>query len=153
MTGPNVAPVTARVGLDFNGLEQAFPEVDPGLIPFGHRVLVQIRSAKDRTAGGLYIPEETRETELWNTQVAKVIAVGPVAFHNRDTLEKWPEGEWCQVGDYVRVPKYGGDKWYVDLPDATAKELHVSRALFCLFHDTDIIGKITGDPLEVVAFL
>jgi co-chaperonin GroES (HSP10) len=112
-------------------------------------VLVQIRFPKKRTAGGLYVPEETRETELWNTQVAKVITLGPVAFSNRDTLEPWPEGNWCQPGTYVRIPKYGGDRWQVTLP-GTNHEF----ALFVLFKDHDIIGEVPEEyVLEMVAFL
>ena len=31
-------------------LDQAFPEADPGVIPFGSYVLIQIRSPKVKTA-------------------------------------------------------------------------------------------------------
>lgn len=140
---------TTSLTYSYEGLAEAFPEVDSGVKPYGHRVLVQIRTAKSRTAGGIIIPNDTRETELWNTQVAKVITLGPVAFKNRDTLESWPEGEWCQPGIYVRVPKYGGDRWYVPVPGSDAKV----QALFTLFKDTDLIGEVTGNPLDVVAFI
>lgn len=129
-------------------LDAAFPTVDAGLIPFGTRVLVQIRSPKTRTRGGIILHKETQETEQWNTQVAKIIALGSVAFSNRDTLKLWPEGQWCKPGDYVRVPKYGGDRWQVPVPERDGE-----FALFTLFKDLDIIGQITGDPLAVVAFV
>jgi len=138
---------TNRSTFDYDSLKQAFPEVDPGCGAFGSRVLVQIRTPKTKTAGGLYLPEETRETELWNTQVAKVILLGPVAFRNRETLELWPEGEWCKPGDYVRVPKYGGDRWKVQVPGSN------DEALFVLFNDLNMVAPITGDPLAIVAFI
>ena len=128
-------------------LEVAFPKADPGLKPLGARVLVQIRSPKLKSAGGIALVDSSRETEKWNTQVGRVIALGPVAFSNRDTLKPWPEGEWCKVGDFVRVPKYGGDRWEVPV------EGREEPALFVLFKDLDIIGQITGDPLAVVAFI
>lgn len=128
-------------------IEEAFPKADPGLKPLGHRILVQIRSPKLKSAGGIVLGNDTRETEKWNTQVAKVIDLGPVAFCNRDTLKPWPEGQWCKVGDFVRVPKYGGDRWEVPV------EGREEPALFVLFKDLDIIGQITGDPLAVVAFI
>lgn len=143
MTGPK--PLV-KLEYSYADLEEAFPEVDPGLVPFGSRILVQIRTPKTRTKGGLYVPEESRQTELWNTQVAKVIALGPVAFKNRDTLETWKEGAWCEIGAYVRCPKYGGDRWEVPISDS-------ARALFVLFNDLDIIGRVTINPLDVVAFL
>jgi co-chaperonin GroES (HSP10) len=133
--------------LDYGSLVDAFPDVKPGLIPFGDKVLVQIRTPMTRTKGGLYVPQESRETEQWNTQVAKVVALGPVAFMNRDTLQPWPEQAWCKVGDYVRCPKYGGDRWEVPVPGK------VDAALFVLYRDIDLVGKIEGDPLAMVAYL
>ena len=54
-------------------LDEAFPEVDPMMAPYGARVLVQLRAVKEKvTSAGLYIPEETKETEKWNTMIGKV---------------------------------------------------------------------------------
>ncbi|MEN9936044.1 MAG: Chaperonin 10 Kd subunit [Chloroflexota bacterium] len=135
-----------KVEFAFDGEEDAFPVMDPGVQPFGSRVLLQIRRAKTKTKGGIFLAGETRDTEMWNTQVAKVIAMGPLAFHNRNTMEPWPEGAWVHVGDYVRAPKYGGDRWSVRTEDG-------EEILFVIFNDLDLLGKITGDPLAVKAFL
>ena len=93
-----------------DALANAFPAVEAGIQPFGSRVLVQIRTPKKKTDGGIIIDLGTQDTEKWNTQVAKVISVGPLAFRNRNTMDAWPEGDWCKPGDYVRVAKYGGDR-------------------------------------------
>jgi co-chaperonin GroES (HSP10) len=135
-----------KVEFQYEGEADAFPVVDPGIQPFGSRVLIQIRRAKSKTKGGIILAGETRDTEMWNTQVAKVIAMGPLAFHNRNTMEPWPEGNWVNIGDYVRAPKYGGDRWSVRIEDG-------EEILFCLFNDLDLLGKITGDPLAMKAFL
>jgi co-chaperonin GroES (HSP10) len=128
-------------------LEEAFPQVDPGAVPVGGRILVQWRQTrKTVTSAGIVIVEETKETEKWNNQVAKVIAVGPLAFKKRDTLEPWPEGNWVNVGDYVRMPKWGGDRWEVPMGDDES-------ALFSIFNDHEVIAKVTGNPLNVKAFL
>ena len=142
-----------RLELDYDSVDQAFPEVDPGLVPYGSRILVQKRSPRTRLKSGLYVPDETQETEFWNTQVAKVITLGPAAFKNRDTLEVWPEGEWCKKGTYVRVPKYGGDKWFVEVPEEEAQRTGVEKACFVLFNDLDMVGEITCDPMDVIAYL
>lgn len=129
-----------------DALAEAFPAVDAGVQPFGSRVLVQIRTPRKVTRGGIILSTETKDTEKWNTQVAKVISVGPLAFKNRNTQESWPEGDWCKPGDFVRVPKYGGDRW----------EVAISRddsAMFVIFNDLDIIGQVTGDPLAIKAFI
>lgn len=131
-------------------LQEAFPEVDPGAVPVGGRVLVQWRQTiKKTTSSGIMLVEETKETEKWNNQVAKVIAMGPLAFKKRDTLEPWPEGSWVEIGDYIRVPKWGGDRWEVPYGNPEDGE----TALFSVFNDHEVIAKVTGDPLKVRAFL
>ena len=133
-----------------DALAEAFPAVNAGVQPFGSRVLVQIRTPKTKTAGGIILHIDSRDTEKWNTQVAKVISVGPLAFKNRDTQQTWPEGEWCKPGDFVRVPKYGGDRWEV-LIDRGNREKEA--AMFVIFNDLDIVGQVTGDPLAIKAFI
>lgn len=129
-----------------NALDQAFPSADPGVTPLGSRVLVQIRNPKTTTASGIILDLGSKETEKWNTQVAKVISVGSLAFHNRNTMEPWPEGAWCKPGDFVRVAKYGGDRWEIQLPSGDI-------ALYVIFNDLDIIGLVSGDPLAMRAFI
>jgi len=128
-------------------LAEAFPDADPGVQPFGSRVLVQIRNPRQRTASGIILDSGTQETEKWNTQAAKVIAVGPLAFKNRNTMESWPEGDWCKPGEFVRVPRYGGDRW--EIPRGKDE----GAALFVIFNDLDIVGRVTGDPLSMRAFI
>lgn len=130
-----------------NALAEAFPAVDAGIQPFGSRILVQIRNPRQKTASGIILTADTKSTETWNTQVGKVISVGPLAFKNRNTMASWPEGDWCQAGDFVRVAKYGGDRWSVPLSG------DAGEALFVIFNDLDIVGKVTGDPLAIRAFI
>ena len=132
-----------------DALAEAFPAVNAGIRPFGSRVLIQIRTAKSKTAGGILLTTDTSETEKWNTQIGKVVSVGPLAFKNRNTMESWPEGNWCLEGDFVRVAKYGGDRWEVPIPDAA----HGESAMFVIFNDLDIMGSVEGDPLKVKAFI
>ncbi len=143
------AYVTNKVDYGYTSLEDAFPDVDPGVEPLGSRVLVQLRSAKTRTKGGIILTQEVQETDQWNTQVAVVRAVGPIAFRNRNTMEQWKEGAWVGVGDYVRVPKYGGDRWSVKIAEDGGQR----EVLFILFNDLDLIGKVVGSPLEMRAFI
>ena len=161
-----------------DAMAEAFPAADAGVQPYGSRVLVQIRTPKTVSEGGIYIPSNSRDTEKWNTQVAKVISLGPLAYKNRNTAMSWPEGDWCKPNDFVRVPKYGGDRWEVtlpkkksplnqpllfDSPKSVAPSIESSLAknaidgeepaLFVIFNDLDIIGKVTGDPLAIKAFI
>jgi co-chaperonin GroES (HSP10) len=130
-----------------NAMAEAFPAVDAGIQPFGSRVLIQIRTPKKKTSGGIILDIGTQDTEKWNTQIGKVISLGPLAFKNRNDMTAWPEGAWCQAGEFVRVAKYGGDRWEVKVPDSD------ESAMFVIFNDLDIIGQVTGDPLKIKAFI
>lgn len=126
-------------------LKQAFPAADPGVKPLGSRILVQIRTPEAKSKGGIILTDSDKDTQMWNTAVAKVVDVGPLAFHNRNTAELWPEGAWCGVGEFVRVPRYGGDRWVVINAEG-------EKAYYVLFNDLDVLGKVTTDPLEIRAF-
>jgi co-chaperonin GroES (HSP10) len=143
----------SQTGQAFDDAEVAwaFPSVDPGAKPLGGRIMVQLRRAKKRaTKAGIILVSETKETEKWQNMVAKVIEIGPLAFRKRDTMEAWPEGSWCQPGDYIRVPKWGGDRWEVKVPGEDDLE---DPALFMILNDHEVIAKVTGNPLEMKAFL
>jgi len=160
----------------YSSLDEAFPAVDPGIRPLGAVVLVQIRQPKRFSAGGVELIAETRATEYYNTQVAKVIAFGPLCFKTvktieaplpgvapQDVLVDYVEGSWFQLGEFVRVPRYGGDRFAVEYdhvyrlkePGSDHFEPSTRREeiIFCLFKAKDILGVITGDPLKVKAFL
>lgn len=156
--------VVGQVGnitFGYADVDDAFPAVDCGHTPMGRFVIVQIRSPKSRTAGGFILSEMDKETEYANTQVARVVAIGPAAFKNDRSGDEWPEGPWYAVGDFVRAPKYGGDRWATKfhrqvperqvgrtlLPAAT----EVEDVIFAMFRETDIRLKVTK-PLEIKAF-
>jgi co-chaperonin GroES (HSP10) len=128
-------------------VEEAFPDVDCRHIPLHNTLIVQYPRSSVKSKGGLLLVEDTRATNQANVQVVKVISIGPVAFKNRETLEPWPEGAWCQVGDFVRVGKYTPDRWNIPLgPDEGV-------VMFGLIEDLNIRAKIIGNPLSVPAYV
>jgi co-chaperonin GroES (HSP10) len=129
-------------------MDLAFPNVDPEFKPFGTFVLIQIRTPKMASKGGIALLQDARDTEYDNTQVAKVIALGPVAYKNRTTLEPWPEGDWVKPGVFVRAPKYGGDRFRRPIPGRNGE-----WATFVTCKDLELTGEHTGDPLDVAAYL
>jgi len=129
-------------------LEWSYPDVDPGVAPLGGRVLVQLKRVKKTTTSGIVLVNETRDQEKWNTQTAKVVSIGPLAFKKKDTMETWPEGTWADVGDFVRVPKWGGDRFEVVIANEPDEP-----ALFMMINDHELIAKVTGDPLGYNEYL
>lgn|SRR5574337_36045 len=122
-------------------LETAFPEVPAGIHPLGARVLVQLRSVKSKTASGLVLARDTRQFNQEMGQFAKVVELGSLAYCNRSTGDRWPEGQWVKSGDIVRVPKYGGDRMARQIPGSD------DTVIFCIFEDHVIGSKV---DLEVM---
>ena len=129
-------------------LAWAFPEVSPGQRPFGGRVIVQLRRIKKKS-GMIIIVDETKENEKWNNMIGKVVAIGPLAFKNRDTMQPWAEGSWAEIGDYVRVPRWGGDRWERKVPTEDGED----PVLFMTINDHELISAVTDDPLSFKAYV
>lgn len=136
-------------GFDVSGtpMEDLFPEVDPGLAPYGSRVLIQLRRVLNVSKGGIILAGATKDAEEWNMQVGKVVAIGPLAFKNRSDGEPWPEGMWSKIGDYVRFPRWGGDRLTVRLDDGG------SPVTILILNDHDLFGGYTGDVRDVRSFI
>lgn len=135
-------------------LAEAFPVIDSGGEALGGRVLIQLRCAKQYSDGGIALPDESQDYEKSMTAVGKVIQLGQIAYRDRDTGEPWPEGAWVKVGDFVRIPKWGGDRWEVVFPEDEEKPPREQRrARFVIYNDREIIGRITGDPLKFIDYV
>lgn len=150
-------------------LDEAFPDVEPEMRPFGVNVIVQIRHPPPKTAIGMIIPPETRATIYYNEQVARVVAMGPLCFKDvvrtergEKTVEDWAGGAWFNVGDFVWIPKYGGIRFHRpfvverDMPDGKGgvRPLEVTEdVIFATYKAKDVIGLIPGDPRRVKTFL
>jgi co-chaperonin GroES (HSP10) len=122
-------------------LESSFPEVKCGIKPLGAGVLVQLRLTKEKTKGGIVLARPTREFNDSVAQFCKVIALGPLAYRNRNTGETWPEGKWILPGDICRCPKYGGDRFAKELPNGDV-------ITFVIFDDRTMTGVIDPEHLS-----
>ena len=85
--------------------EKPNPDVLPELP--GYHVLVRPISIKEKTKGGILLPNSTREDMSYLTTVGEVVALGDLAYHD---MEKFSTGPWCEVGDYVCYGKHTGQK-------------------------------------------
>lgn len=134
-------------------LAYSYPEADPPYLPLGKMIIVQLRTPGDfkiiKTSQGdkkILFADESKDMEKFNIQTGLVRSLGPVAYKNRLTLDEFPEGAWCKPGDFVRVPKYGGERVGVMLDDKR-------EAFFLTVNDTDVLGLVYSDPLAIKAIL
>ena len=109
---------------------------DPTTLPEmpGFHVLVRPASIKNKTKGGIFIPDSTKDDMSYLTTVGKVIALGELAYRD---IDKFPNGEWCTVGDYVCYGKHAGTKLY-----------YQNVKLLLLFDDQVIMRVIDPKDLD-----
>lgn len=120
-------------------IAEHFPEVECGAIPCGAKIIVQLRTLKEVSAGGIILANETKELNEGNTKVARVVKVGQIAFRDRSSGEIWKEGAWAEVGDIILIPAWGGFRFDIPIPGREEK------ATFAIFDDTNVQTKIEGN--------
>lgn len=88
------------------GLIPELSECAPGFDPVEYKVIVAPKTAEAVTKGGIFLPEETRDTEGLAEVWGRLVAVSPLAF-NFDT---WPDDAppRPKPGDLVLYGKYAG---------------------------------------------
>ena len=84
---------------------------DPDVLPSipGFHILVRPISVKEKTKGGLYLPDSVKNDISYLTTVGKVLSVGDSAYLDE---VKFPKGAWCKKGDYVCYGKHSGQKFF-----------------------------------------
>ena len=111
-----------------NEEEEATPDVLPELP--GFHVLVRPVSVKEKTKGGILLPNSTKEDMSYLTTVGKVIKIGNLAYNDTD---KFPKGPWCKEGDYICYAKHAGQK------------IQYKEVKMILLYDDQVIMKVQ-DP-------
>ena len=79
--------------------------------PTGWRLLVLPFKMKEKTKGGLVLAETTLEKQQVASQVGLVMAMGPDCYADK---ERYPEGPWCKVKDWVMFARYAGSRIKID---------------------------------------
>ena len=79
--------------------------------PTGWRMIVLPFKIKEKTKGGLVLAETTLERQQVASQVGFVLAMGPQCYKDK---ERYPEGPWCKVKDWVMFARYAGSRIKID---------------------------------------
>ena len=79
--------------------------------PVGYKLLVLIPVTEDKTDGGVWISEQQKEREGAALQVGYVLKMGPDCYKDTD---KFPNGPWCKLGDFVVFRSYAGTRFKIE---------------------------------------
>lgn len=94
----------------------------------------------DGTSATLYLPETSQSNDKYQSVAGLVCAVGPQAYKGKTLTgeDRFPEGPWCKVGDWVIIPRY------------EAFQISYNGVVMGMLTDDKILGVIS-DPASVFA--
>lgn len=103
--------------------------------PTGWRMLVVPYQGKQKTDGGIHIPDQIREKEALATSTGYVLKTGPGCYQDKN---KFPEGPYCKEGDWVLIARYAGTR--VKMDDFEVRILNDDEILGTVESPEDILG-------------
>ena len=101
--------------------------------PKGYKLLIALPEIDEMTDGGIIKSEDSRHQESIATVVGWVMSMGPDAYVNYD---RFPNGPYCQVGDWVVFRAFSGTR------------LKIHGKEFRLIND-DTVEAVVEDPRGV----
>ena len=97
---------------DLIGVKKSEKKEEPKLPqPTGWRLLVLPFKMKEKTKGGLHLAETTLEKQQVASQVGLVMAMGPDCYKDK---ERYSDGPWCKVNDWIMFARYAGSRIKID---------------------------------------
>ena len=104
--------------------------------PTGWRLIVLPFKMDERTKGGIIMNETTLEKQQVASQCGNVLAMGPQCYKDK---ERYPEGPWCKVGDWVIFARYAGSR--IQIEGGEIRLLNEDEILATIKNPEDILHK------------
>ena len=98
--------------------------------PSGFKLLIKPLEVKEKTDSGVYMPDSLKSAEQTASVIGFVVKAGPDAYMDED---KFPNGPYCQEGDFVIFRSYSGTRFKIDKQE------------FRLIND-DTVEAVVDDP-------
>ena len=126
---------------DLVGLKKSEPkkitnEKDKLPQPTGWRLIVLPFKMDEKTKGGIIMNESTLEKQQVASQCGNVLAMGPQCYTDK---ERYPEGPWCKVGDWVIFARYAGSR--IQIEGGEIRLLNEDEILATIKNPEDILHK------------
>ena len=102
--------------------------------PTGWRILVLPFRIDERTKGGILLGDEALERQQVASQCGNVLAMGKSCYSDKD---RYPEGPWCKVGDWVVFARYAGSR--IEIEGGEVRLLNEDEVLATVKDPMDIL--------------
>ena len=129
-------PNKELVGLKKSEKKEVTNEKDKLPQPTGWRLIVLPFKMDERTKGGIIMNETTLEKQQVASQCGNVLAMGPQCYTDK---ERYPEGPWCKVGDWVIFARYAGSR--IQIEGGEIRLLNEDEILATIKNPEDILHK------------
>jgi len=90
----------------------------------------------EKSRGGVLFSHETIDKQQIASQCGNVLAMGPQCY--KDT-ERYPDGPWCKVGDWVIFARYAGSR--IQIEGGEVRLLNEDEILATVKNPEDILHK------------
>ena len=129
-------PNKELVGLEKSEKKEITNEKDKLPQPTGWRLIVLPFKMDEKTKGGIIMNESTLEKQQVASQCGNVLAMGPQCYTDK---ERYPEGPWCKVGDWVIFARYAGSR--IQIEGGEVRLLNEDEVLATVKNPEDILHK------------
>ena len=106
-------------------------------MPTGWRMLILPFRMKEKTDGGILLGNETIDRQQVASQCGNVIAMGDACYVDK---ERYPNGPWCKVGDWVVFARYAGSR--IEIEGGEVRLLNEDEILATVQDPTDNLHKL-----------
>ena len=104
--------------------------------PTGWRLLVLPFRMKEKTKGGILMGQDTLDKQQVASQCGNVLAMGSQCYRDK---ERYPEGPWCKVDDWVIFARYAGSR--IQIEGGEIRLLNEDEILATVKNPEDILHK------------
>jgi co-chaperonin GroES (HSP10) len=80
-------------------------------IPTGYKILITLPKIEDTTESGIILADTTKKSEEIASCLGFVLKLGDLAYKDEG---KFPNGPWCEEGDFVIMRNYSGTRFAID---------------------------------------
>ena len=78
--------------------------------PKGYKLLISIPKMAEITEGGVHMPDKLIKMEETSSIIGFVVEMGDECYKDKD---KFPNGPYCQKGDFVIFRSYSGTRFKI----------------------------------------